>query len=87
MTKCSILGCKSEFISKEKAELHAATSWHCIKCGYSDDRELTIENIATECDECSVNSTKCIRVNFKRPAYVVAGKLSIKENGKWVHYE
>ncbi len=87
MTKCSILGCTLEFVSKETAEVHAATSWHCIKCGYSDDREVTLENIATECGECESSNNKCIRVNFKRPAYIVGGKLSIKENGKWVHYE
>lgn len=87
MHKCSILGCNFEFVSKEKAELHSATSWHCISCGASDDRELTIENIATKCGKCGERATKCIRVNFKRKAYVVDGRLSIKEKGKWVHYE
>jgi len=87
MNKCPILGCRIEFANKEQSEIHAATSWHCIRCGYSDDREVTIHNIATTCDECSTIAHKCIRVNFKKKAYVVAGKLSIKEHGRWVHYE
>lgn len=87
MAKCSILGCGQEFISKEQAELHAATSWHCISCGFSDNTELTLHNIATECDHCSKSKRKCIRVDFKRKAYVVNGVLSIKERGRWVHYE
>lgn len=85
--KCSILGCDFEFVDQQSAEVHAATSWHCISCGYSDDREVTIHNIATKCEECDAKHSKWIRVNFKRKAYVVNGRLSIKEKGKWVHYE
>jgi len=87
MNKCSILGCAFEFVSKEKADLHAATSWHCVRCGYSDDKELTLENVGEYCTKCIGENHKCIRVNFKRKAYVIAGRLSIKENGRWVHYE
>jgi hypothetical protein len=87
MNKCGILGCNLEFATAEQAGLHSATSWHCIRCGYSDDREVTIHNIATTCNECATSATKCIRVNFKKKAYVVAGRLSIKEHGRWVHYE
>lgn len=87
MGKCTILGCTFEFITKEQAELHAANSWHCIGCGYSDGGELTIQNIANYCDKCITNNSKCIRVNFKRKAYVVAGRLSVKEQGRWIHYE
>lgn len=87
MNKCSILGCSFEFVTKERAELHAANSWHCIGCGFSDGQELTLENIATRCSRCEDRAGKCIRVNFKRKAYVVDGRLSIKEKGRWVHYE
>lgn len=85
--RCSILGCRIEFVNKEQSEIHAATAWHCIRCGYSDDREVTLENIATLCDDCSTTAKKCIRVNFRKKAYVVAGRLSVKERGRWVHYE
>lgn len=87
MSKCTILGCNQEFVSKEQADLHSATSWHCISCGYSDNLELTIENIGLECTRCLKSKQKCIRVDFKRKAYVVNGTLSVKEKGRWVHYE
>lgn len=87
MGKCTILGCNFEFITKEQAELHAVNTWHCIGCGYCDGNELTIHNIATHCEKCLDHNKKRIRVNFKRKAYVVDGRLSIKEQGKWIHYE
>lgn len=87
MNKCSILGCAQEFANAESAHLHAANSWHCIGCGYSDNTELTLHNINKKCDECTAKYSKCIRVNFKKKAYVVNGRLSIKEKGQWVHYE
>jgi NMD protein affecting ribosome stability and mRNA decay len=87
MHKCSILGCKWHFVTEEKAKLHSATSWHCIRCGYSDDRELTIENIATPCLDCASKSKKCIRVDFRKKTYVVSGRLSVKEGDRWIHYE
>ncbi|NDG29287.1 hypothetical protein EB118_04190 [bacterium] len=85
--KCSILGCNQEFIDNERMQLHAATSWHCISCGYSDNSELTIENIANKCIHCLKPAHQCIKVDFKKKAYVVNGTLSLKENGRWVHYE
>lgn len=87
MSKCSILGCNQEFNSKEKTRLHEATDWHCISCGHSDNTELTINNVGTACDKCLNVKSRCIRVDFKRKAYVVNGVLSIKEKGRWVHYE
>jgi rubrerythrin len=53
MNNCPILGCNILFADKEDAELHSANSWHCIACGYSDDRELTNENLAELCPMCS----------------------------------
>lgn len=87
MNKCPILGCKFEFTNAEQAELHAASSWHCISCGMSDDTEVTIHNVATQCSSCANSTRKRIRVDFKRKAYVVGGRLSRRENGRWVHYE
>lgn len=87
MGKCSILGCNLEFVTTEQAELHAATTWHCISCGFSDGKELSIENLSTSCEHCLSTKRKCIRVDFKRKAYVVDGRLSMKERGRWVHYE
>lgn len=87
MAKCTILGCNQQFVTKQQADLHSATDWHCIACGFSDNRELTIENIASPCTHCLGAKQKCIRVDFKRKAYVANGTLSIKENGRWVHYE
>lgn len=89
--KCSILGCGKEFVSNEKAQIHAATSWHCIGCGYSDETELTVKNIATKCNDCT-KRCKYICVDFKRRVYTVneIGKrpvLVAKEYGKWVRYE
>jgi len=52
MTSCSIHGCRLLFIDKEQADLHAATSWHCLGCGISDDRELTEENAGEYCERC-----------------------------------
>lgn len=87
MSKCSILGCGQEFVNREQADLHAATSWHCISCGFSDNTEVTIENVATECTSCMKTQHKCIKVDFKRKAYFVNGVLSVKEKGRWTHYE
>lgn len=87
MNKCTILGCDFEFATREQAELHSANTWHCIGCGISDGSELTIENVGENCTKCIDEKHKCIRVNFKRKAYVVDGRLSIKEQGRWVHYE
>lgn len=87
MNKCSILGCCHEFVTREQADLHAANTWHCIGCGFSDGAELTLNNIGEQCLKCMGEQAKCIRVNFKRKAYVVNGKLSIKEHGRWTHYE
>lgn len=87
MAKCSILGCNQEFVTKQQAELHSATDWHCLSCGFSDNKELTVENIAIQCNQCTSTKQKCIRVDFKRKAYVVNGILSIREKGRWVHYE
>lgn len=87
MAKCTILGCNQEFVNREQAELHAATTWHCISCGYSDNTELTMENLANNCHDCSKSTRKCIRVDFKRKAYFVNGVLSVKEKGRWTHYE
>lgn len=87
MAKCSILGCGQEFVNREQADLHAANSWHCISCGHSDNTELTLDNIANYCDGCSKTKTSCIKVDFKRKAYFVNGVLSVKEKGRWIHYE
>jgi len=77
------------------AKLHEAVSWHCSICGYSNDAPLTSENANAKCDTCAKSPPKCIyiRAEFKRKAYVAYypdGRpvgLSIKENGKWVHYD
>lgn len=87
MSKCPILGCNIEFVLKEQAELHAANTWHCIGCGYSDGSELTLENVGDNCINCRKSKQRCIHVDFRRKAYVVEGRLSKRENGKWVHYE
>lgn len=87
MAKCSILGCSQEFVNKEQAELHSANSWHCMTCGFSDNTELTLQNIATDCINCLKTKHKCIRVDFKRKAYFANGVLSVREKGRWVHYE
>lgn len=91
--KCSILGCNLEFSDKEQAMLHAGTSWHCILCGKSDDREVTYENCLDKCAECNAKPPKCqyIRADFKRKVYqVVTGtkpRFVAREYGRWVHYE
>lgn len=56
MTNCPILGCNLLFVNGDDAELHSATSWHCIGCGISDDRELTTDNIGEHCECCSTQA-------------------------------
>lgn len=92
-TKCSILGCGKTFSDVEQAELHAATTWHCILCGASEERELTYENCTDKCHNCEIKPLKCvyIRADFNKKVYQVVTdkkpRFVAKEYGRWVHYE
>jgi len=60
MTRCSIEGCPLIFETDAEAELHAANTWHCVSCGFSDNRELTNDNINTPCPACGKPKTEYI---------------------------
>lgn len=32
--------------------LHEANTWHCLGCGFSDNKELTHDNYGTICNLC-----------------------------------
>lgn len=92
---CSIKGCPLAFDDADTTLLHEASSWHCTICGFSDDRLLTGENVTDLCTNCAESDLKCvlIRVEFKKKAYAAHYPdkrpvcLSVKENGRWVHYD
>lgn len=93
--QCEIKGCNKTFFHPQNAKLHAAISWHCVMCGYSDDRELKLGEELDMCDNCKKQTVDCtfVKVNFVKKAYVAkypdgtSSALTKKEKGKWIKYE
>lgn len=40
MEKCRVPGCSMKFRDVMQRNLHEATTWHCIICGFSDGSDL-----------------------------------------------
>jgi hypothetical protein len=40
--RCSIRGCTVNSTDEDQILIHAATDWHCPKCGLSDGTEITM---------------------------------------------
>lgn len=40
MEKCRVPGCSIKFNDIVQRNLHEATTWHCLTCGFSDGSDL-----------------------------------------------
>ena len=92
-TNCRIPGCKMSFVDELQAVMHAANTWHCVICGFSDGKELTKENMNEACPFCvtGINRLDYYKVDFVRKCYMLFRKGKIerfvtRENNKWVAY-
>lgn len=50
--RCGRRGCLHTFDILAQALLHAANTWHCRGCGFSDGRELSMTNYELQCQLC-----------------------------------